>query len=131
QNIERNGGVGVPGVGSRDGDKLRPRARAIDANALGVGAKMPPAGQTVAAMSAGNVTFADDKIALGKPAHIAASAINLADELVPDRHRDRYGFLCPGFPFLILILVAAVCSFQRGIGASVWGHFGKGSFSGH
>ena len=39
---------------------------------------MPPTGQTIAAMSAGNMTFADDKIALGKPADIAADAINFA-----------------------------------------------------
>ena len=98
QNIERNGGIGVPCIGGRDRHQFRPRARPIDANTLSIGAKMPPTGQTIAAMSAGNMTFADDKIALGKPADIAADAINFADELVPDRHRDRDRFLCPRIP---------------------------------
>ena len=100
EDIERNGGVGMPGVGSGDGDELRPRARPVDADALGVGAKMPPARQTIAAMPAGDVTFADDEIALGESAHIAADAINFADELVPDRHRDRDRFLCPRIPVI-------------------------------
>ena len=113
QNIERDGWIGVPCIGSGDGDKLRPGAGAINAHALGVGAKMSAAGKTIAAMSAGNMTFADDKIALGKPAYIAADAINFADELVPDRHRDRDRFLRPRIPVVNVNIGAANRCLQR------------------
>ena len=76
QNVERNGGVGMPGVGSRDGDKLSPRARAIDADALSVGAKVPAASQTIAAMSAGDVTFANDEVAFRETFHVITNKID-------------------------------------------------------
>ena len=88
----------MPAVVLRNRDELRPRAGAIDADALCVRAKMTPSGQAIAAMSAGDVTLADDQIAAGETFYVIADAIDNADKLVADRHRHRNRFLRPGIP---------------------------------
>ena len=64
---------------------LRKRALAIHADALRVRAKMAPAGETIAAMSADDVTFAGDEIAWRKTFHAIADPLDDADEFVADR----------------------------------------------
>ena len=59
---------------------------------------MPPSGQTIAAMSAGDVSLAHDEIAARKTFHVIADTLNDADKLVADRHRHRNRFLRPGIP---------------------------------
>ena len=86
----------------RDGDELSPGAVAIDADTLGVRTKMTPASETIAAMSASDVTFADDEIAFGKTFDVIANEINHADELVADSHRDGDRFLSPGVPVIYM-----------------------------
>ena len=86
----------------RDGDKLGPCAVAIYANALGVRTKMTPAGEAIAAMAAGNVTFADDEIAFGKTFDVIADAIDYADKFVADGHRHWDRFLGPGVPVIYM-----------------------------
>src|SRR5438105_840515 len=103
----------MPRVSGGDGDEFRPRSGAVHTHTLGVWAKMPPTGKTITAMPAGDMTFADDKIALGKPAHIAADAINCADELVPDCHRDRNRFLRPRVPVVNMNIGPADRCLQR------------------
>ena len=66
---------------------LGERAGAIDADALGVLAEMPPAGQAVAAAAADDVPFAADDLAEVKILHVGADLDDLADELVADDHR--------------------------------------------
>jgi hypothetical protein len=61
---------------------------------------MTAASQAIAAMSAGNVTFADDKVALRKTFHAIANKIDNSDELVADGHRDGDRFLRPRVPIV-------------------------------
>ena len=113
EDIERDGGISMPGIRRGNGHELGPGARPVYAHALCVWAKMPPARQTIAAMPAGDVTFADDEIALGESADIAADAINFADELVTDRYRDRDGFLRPRIPVVNMNIGPADRCFER------------------
>ncbi len=72
--------------------KLRERALPIDPDAFRIGAKMAPAGQTVAAMTAHDVTFARDEIARREAFHASADALDHADKFMPDDHRHRESF---------------------------------------
>ena len=69
----------------RDGDELSPGAVAIDADTLGVRTKMTPASETIAAMSASDVTFADDEIAFGKTFDVIANAIDQSTTVLTNR----------------------------------------------
>ena len=71
KHIERDRRIGVPAVVLRDRDKFGPGAGAIDADALGVRAKVTAPGQTIAAMPAGDMSLADDEIASRKSAHVS------------------------------------------------------------
>ena len=90
-----------------NGDKLRPRAGPIHADALGVRAKMTPPGKTIAAMSTSDVAFADNKIARRKAFHVIADKIDHADKFMADRHRHRNRFLGPGVPIIYVDVGAA------------------------
>src|SRR5262249_19112078 len=63
---------------------------------------MTAAGQTISAMPAGDVAFPDDEIAFGKTFHVIADAIDYANKLVPDGHRDGDGLLGPGIPVIYM-----------------------------
>src|SRR5439155_13469810 len=109
KHIEQNRRIRVPAVVLRDRYKLRPRTGTIHAHALRVGAKMPASGQTIPAMSTGDVSLAYYKIAARKTFHVIADSINGAHKLMPDRHWHRDRFLRPGVP----IVDVHVCSTDR------------------
>ena len=87
--------------------KFRERALTIHADALRVRAKMTPAGETVSAMSADDVTFAGDEIARRKTFHAIADAIDDADEFMADDHRHRDRLLRPRVPVINVNVGAA------------------------
>ena len=112
----------------RDSDELGPGAVAIYADALGVRTKVTPAGETVPAMTAGNMTFADDEIAFGKTFHMIAHAIDHADELVPDGHRHGDRLLGPGVPVIYMYVGPADGGFEDPNEDVVAGNFWNGDF---
>ena len=87
--------------------KFGKRALAIHADALRVRAKMTPAGETIAAMSADDVAFAGDEIARRKTLHAIADAFDHADEFMADDHRHRDRFLRPRVPVINVNVGAA------------------------
>ena len=91
----------------RDDDELGPGAIAIYADALGVWTKMTPAGEAIATMAAGNVTFADDEIAFSKTSYVIADPINHSDKLMANGHRHGDRFLGPGVPVIYMYVRAA------------------------
>ena len=94
-------------IEGRDRQILGKAARAVDANALGVGAKMDPAGAAVAAMAADDMAFARNPFADRISPHLAADLDNVANEFVADRHRHRNGSLGPGIPVVDVDVGAA------------------------
>ena len=93
-------GIGMPDIGHRDREKFRERALAIDSYSLGVGAKMTPPGEAIAAMSADNVTFAGDQITWSETFDAPADPLDHTDKLMADDHRHRDGLLRPGVPVI-------------------------------
>ena len=73
---------------------------------------MTPAGETIAAMSASDVTFADDEIACGKTFHVVTNAIDHSNKLVADSHRHGDGFLGPGVPVIYMYVRPADGRFE-------------------
>src|SRR5258708_35339851 len=59
---------------------------------------MTSPGQTIPAMSAGDMAFADHEIATRKAFYVIANKIDNADKLMTDGHRHRNRFLGPGVP---------------------------------
>src|SRR4029077_9813145 len=96
-----------PAVRLRNRDELGPRSRTVHADALSVWAKMTPPGQTISAMPAGDMTFANDEIAFGKTFDVIAYPIDFADELVTDCHRDGDCLLGPGIPVIYMYVGSA------------------------
>ena len=86
---------------------LGERAGAIDADALGVLAQMPPAGQAIAATPADDVPLAADDVADVEVLDVRADLDDLADELVADDHRHRDRLLGPGVPVVDVQVGAA------------------------
>jgi hypothetical protein len=70
---------------------------------------MPASGQTIPAMSAGDVSLAYYEIAARKTFHVVADSINKADKLMADRHWHWDRFLRPSVP----IVDVHVCSTDR------------------
>jgi hypothetical protein len=89
---------------------------------------MTAAGETIPAMTAGNVTFADDKIAFGKTFHVIAHAIDHADELVPDGHRHGDRLLGPGVPVIYMYVGPADRGFEDANQDVVAGNLGNWDF---
>src|SRR5262249_8394485 len=83
-NVAGNALVVCPDVGHRKGEVLREGAGAIDADSLGVFAKMPPARKAVPASAADDVPFAADDLADVEIRDVSAHLDNLANELVTD-----------------------------------------------
>src|SRR5438067_11032219 len=65
---------------------------------------MTATGETIPAMTASDVAFADDEIAFGKPFDVIAHALDHPDELVPDGHGDRDCLLGPGIPVIYMYI---------------------------
>jgi hypothetical protein len=112
----------------RDGDKLGPCAIAIYADALRVRAKMAAAGETIATMPAGNVTFTNNQVAFGKTFHAIADAIDDADKLVPDGHRHGDRLLGPGVPVIYMDVGSADGGLDDANKDIVAGNFGDWDF---
>ena len=96
-----------PDVGHRQRQVLGERAGAVDADALGVLAQVPPAGQAVAAPAADHVPLAADDLADVEVLDVRADLDDLAHELVADHHRHGDRLLRPGVPRLDVHVGAA------------------------
>jgi hypothetical protein len=68
---------------------------------------MTPAGEAIAAMAAGNVTFADDEIAFGKTFDVIADAIDSTHKFMAYGHRHRDRFLGPAVPVIYMYVRSA------------------------
>ena len=115
----------MPAIVLRNHDKLGKRARTIYSHTLCIRAKMPPAGQTIPAMAAGDVTFTDDEIARSEPLDMVADGIDHPDKLMPDRHRNGDRLLCPRIPIVNVDIGAADGRFHNpnpDIIAAYFGH---------
>jgi hypothetical protein len=88
---------------------------------------MTPARQTIPAMAAGDVAFADDEIALGKAFHQIADLLDHADKLVPNGHGNGDGLLGPGVPVIYMY----VCPADRGLQDAQQNIFPTGLRNGH
>jgi hypothetical protein len=88
----------VPDVRHRERDQLGEGARAVHADAARVRAQVAPPGHAVATPAAHDVALARHHVAGVKVAHVRPHGDDLADELVPDRHRDGDRPLGPGVP---------------------------------
>ena len=119
EGIEDRGDVEVdarrvlPDVRHRQRDVLGERARAVDADALGVGAEVPAPGHAVAAAAAHEVPLAADDVAGREVVHVRADRDDLADELVADDHRHRDRALRPGVPVVDVQIGAADAGAQH------------------
>ena len=89
-----------PDVRHRQRDKLRKRSRPIHPDAQRMRAQMPPPRQTVPAPPAGHMALAAHNVARIKIIHIRSHRHNLADKLMPNRHRHRNGLLRPLVPLV-------------------------------
>ena len=107
KDIQRNGRIGVPCISRGNGDEFGPGTGAINADALRVRTKMTTAGETIPAMSAGDVAFPDDEVAFGKSAHICSHRCDLTDKFVADCHRHGNGLLRPIIPIINVNISAA------------------------
>ena len=96
-----------PDVGHRQRQVLGERPGAVDADALGVLAQVPPAGQAVAAPAADDVPLAADDLADVEVLDVRADLDDLAHELVADHHRHRDRLLRPGVPLVDVHVGAA------------------------
>jgi len=88
-----DGRVVVPDVGLRHRHVLREGAGTVDADALGAGAQVPAAGQTVSALAADDMPLAADHLAGEEVGDVGADRRHVDDELVADHHRHRDGLL--------------------------------------
>src|SRR5271165_1216994 len=113
QGIEDRGGVAVqawivpPDVGHRQSDVLREAAGPVHSDARGARTQLAAAGHAVAAAAAHYVAFARDQFAGTKIDDIGADLNDLANEFMPDRHRNRDRLLGPGIPVVDVHVGAA------------------------
>src|SRR5260370_11490526 len=89
---------------------------------------MAPAGETIAAMSASDVAFADDEIAGREAFHVIANKIDSPDKFVADGHRHRDRFLRPGVPVIDVYVCPADGSFDDPNQHVIATDFGNGNF---
>src|SRR5436190_14531167 len=80
KHVQRNRRIGMPAVLPRNRHELRPSAGTINTDALSVRTKMPPSGEAIPTMPAGDVTLGNDEIAAGEPFYVLAHAIDNADK---------------------------------------------------
>src|SRR5438094_10084747 len=100
KHLQRNGRIGVPAVLLRDRHEFRPSTGTINTDALSVRTKMPPSGEAITAMSAGDVTLGNDEIAAGERFYVLAHAINNAAKLMANDQRDRNRLSRPRLPIV-------------------------------
>ena len=101
--------VGVmPDVGHRQGDVLGERARAVHADALGVLAEVPAAGQAVAAAAADHVPLAADDVARdGSRSTFEPTSTISPTNSWPTTIGTGIVFACPGVPVVDVQVGAA------------------------
>src|SRR5437870_6573723 len=114
----------MPAVLLRNRHELRPSAGTINTDALSVRTKMPPSGEAIPTMPAGDVTLGNDEIAAGEPFYVLAHAIDNADKLMANDHRHRNRFLRPGIPVVDVHVRATDGCFQHAnqhiVAADLW-----------
>ena len=86
---------------------------------------MTPTGETIPAMAARDVAFADNEIAFGKTFDVIADAIDHADELVADGHRDGDRLLRPSVPVIYMYVRPADGGLEHANQDVVALHFGN------
>src|SRR6266480_6472175 len=74
---------------------------------------MAATGQTIATMSARDVSLAHHEIVPCKSFHVIANGINNPDKLVADGHRHRNRFLRPGVPVINMHISSTDRCFQN------------------
>src|SRR5271155_5121439 len=84
-------GIMPPDIGHRQRDEFSEGSGAVDANARGVGAKVAPAREAIAAAPAGDMAFAAHDVAGIEVVYVRANLDNLSHKLMPDGHRHRDG----------------------------------------
>ena len=98
----------VPDIGIGNGDIFGEGAGAVDADAAGVRAQVPPAGHAVAAAAADDVALAARRSSPGViVVDVLADLDDLADEFVADHHRHGNRLLRPLVPFVDVQVGAA------------------------
>ena len=95
-----DGRVMTPDVGHGQRDVFRESASPVDAYAFSVRAKVTPARQAIPAPAASHVPFPAHDVPGIKICDVGAHLRNFAHKLVPDHHRDIYGFLGPVVPLI-------------------------------
>src|SRR6185437_17092337 len=100
-------GTVAPDVAHRQTDVFGKCTRAVDADALGIGAQVPPASQAVPATAAHDVPLAADDLPDVKVGDVGAHRADLTDELVSDHQRSNDGGARPGVPFVDVQVCAA------------------------
>ena len=88
----------MPNVRNRDDEVFREGAGPVDSHSAGFVAEMPATGEAIAADAADYVTLSRNDVPNLEVMYIAADSLNGSDELMPNRHRDRYGLLSPLVP---------------------------------
>src|SRR5262249_51846301 len=119
----------MPAVLLWDRYELRPAARAINPYAVRVWTKMPPSGETISTMPAGDVTFGYNQIALGKTSDVIANPIHNPHKFMTNYHRHRNRFLCPCVPVIDVHVRAADGCFKTRMSTSLPPTFGTGTCS--
>ena len=89
---------------------------------------MTPSGETIATMSAGDVTFADNEIAGRETFHVFAHKIDNPHKFVTDGHRDGDRFLRPGVPIIDVDVSPADGCLHDANEHIVTVNFGNGNF---
>src|SRR5258708_18405053 len=98
KHVEWDRRIGVPTVVLRNGGDVGPGTGPFPPDALRVRTKMTSASETIAAMSARDVPFADDEIAFRKTFHVIAGKIDNSNKFVSDGHRHGNRLLRPRVP---------------------------------
>src|SRR6185436_6322698 len=96
-----------PDIRHGQGEVFGEGAFAVDADAFGVGAKMTPASQAIAAASANDMTFPADDLAGKEIGDIRANLDDFAHEFVTHHHRHGNGFGSPLIPLVDMEIRAA------------------------
>ena len=117
----------MPTIRLRDGDELGPGTVAIHADALCVWAKVAATSETITAVPAGDVTFADNEIAFGETFNMIPDAIDYSDEFVADGHRHWDRLLRPRVPVIYMYVRPADGRFEDADEDVVARNFGNGN----
>jgi hypothetical protein len=89
-----------PNIRHRQRDVFGECARPVDADALRVGAQMPPPRQAISALPANDVAFAADDVARRKSADVRSDLNDFTDKFMADDEADRDGLPRPFVPLV-------------------------------